>query len=418
MSLSDSPPAPTVEQQLESIQGSVRPRVLIGVVIASFLVALLITAFLRHKAPIWAPDYDRFIAGKQLQRVLGDGAAEGDVFVLKPLASGTMVAASLSFPPMRASNIATIRIPFSGETPSGGLAFGWQTRDGRQYIVDYASESKTDLLSTRDLKGWQNDIVGISVIARGEMKTPVIVRAVELRGPRLTDTVRLMWQEWTSFEPWDGGSINFIKGGSPQPLSSMTLFLAIGVTLSFVAAFAAQRGWHQRDTRIPTWIWPAVLIGAWLLMDIRWQFNVAHQAYVTQKLFGSKANDEKHRIDSRDLFIFLESARTAILNKTAEDMAATKKAITSPRVFLYSDQEFNRVKGAYFLLPLNVFSHAKETNMDPPEAFAPGDFIVLFRKNGPRYLPVQKVLQYDGQRQVKALLLGTSGGDAVLQVLP
>jgi hypothetical protein len=89
----------------------------------------------------------------------------------------------------------------------------------------------------------------------------------------------------------------------------------------------------------------------------------------------------------------------------------------APKVYIFSDSEFSRVKGAYFMLPLNVYANPKDPNFDDPSAYRPGDFFVLYRKKGARYMPAEKTLIYNGDKRLRMEPLTLVDGNGVFRVI-
>jgi hypothetical protein len=242
----ESKPSAVVKPQVKF--PAIRPRVLAIIVLASFVSVLLIATWLRHEGPVWAQDFDRTIEAKSLQLTLGEGALDASSSPLSFVftsANNTqrLVVASARVSSLKASQIATIRLFFEGEIPDDGVAIGWVTSEGRQFIADYATKtSRAAPLQTKELEGWRGDIVAVSVLAQGNIKTPIRIQGIALRGARMSDSFFAMLSEWTSFEPWDGSSINFLKGSNKEPKTSLTLVLAATVLLSFVLSLFLQHG--------------------------------------------------------------------------------------------------------------------------------------------------------------------------------
>ncbi len=426
----ESIPSVVVKPQIEFPK--IRPRVLAIIVLVSFLLVLLIATWLRHEGPVWAQDFDRTIEAKSLQLTLGEGAFDADTnspaFVFTTAKNKQrLVAASARVSSLKASQIATIRLSFEGEIPDDGVAVGWVTSEGRQFIADYATKAhRTAPLQTKELEGWRGDIIAVSALAQGDIKTPIRIQSIELRGARISDSFFAMLSEWASFEPWDGSSINFLKGGSKEPKTSLALVLAATVLLSFIGFKAAQRGWHLPGTVIPVWIWPVTFFAAWIIMDFRWQANLLTQLNFTRDLFAGKSNEEKHNVDTRGLAEFMEKAKVMIAADPSITGAMGVKAVDpkiatqppSPKVYIFSDSEFSRVKGAYFMLPLNVFANPKDPNFDHPNVYRPGDFFVLYRKSGARYIPAEKTLVYNGDKRLRMEPLTLADGNGVFRVIP
>ena len=87
-------------------------------------------------------------------------------------------------------------------------------------------------------------------------------------------------------------------------------------------------------------------------------------------------------------------------------------------VYVFADDEYSRMRGAYHLYPANVAALKGVQALLPAASFRPGDVLVLYRKRGVQYDAARKDLRWDQTQSLRADLVHFSGGSAVFRVLP
>ncbi len=241
------------------------------------------------------------------------------------------------------------------------------------------------------------------MIARGPLAGPLVVERIDLEPSSVWTTVDSMISDWLEFEPWDGGSIHFMTGGNPSLRYPLPFFLGIAFLLSLGLYLALVLMGHG------TFAFQAVLAMAlfgWMTIDARWQLNLWKQLDITRFQYAGKSWEDKRRAaEDGALFEFMRIAKEKIGRAPAH-------------VFIFSEEEFERVRGAYHLYPLNVHVRTKIATLYPPAAYKPGDVIVLYRKRATQYVPSTKTLRWDGTQEVRAELIYVADGSGVFRVLP
>jgi hypothetical protein len=182
--------------------------------------------------------------------------------------------------------------------------------------------------------------------------------------------VRSRLRDWTTFEPWTGASINTVVGGADlQELPMPPLF---GLAVLLATAIAVALGWWR-----PHWIGAglplalAAMFGvAWLVLDARWQWNLARQVGVTASEYYGKSWRDKHvAAEDGPLFRFIEKVRATLPQ-------------TPARIFMVADAHYFRGRGAYHLYPHNVHFDPWRNTVPPPYALRPGDYLVVYQRRG------------------------------------
>ena len=358
-----------------------------------------------HSGP-WLTNVEaRTLPGSDLKPARGQVRIEGSVAILEAPGDDGNVIAAASFPPFDAANYRFVQVRMTGAYPAGGAHFVWRAQKGENTVrrVPLLSSGGRILpVTLTELDGWRGQIAGVGIIARGPMSAPLVVQSVELRPSSVWTTIDAMFSDWFEFEPWDGGSIHFMAGGNPSLAHPLPLFLGIASLVGIALYLALIVMGH---TRFSAQVAIAIALLGWLAIDARWQWNLWKQLDITRFQYAGKSWEEKRRAaeDGR-LFEFMRAARREIGAKPAH-------------VYVFADDEFDRVRGAYHLFPLNLHVRPKQAAIVGPELLKPGDVIVLYRKRGVQYVQGEKLLRWDGDRQVHAELLLFTEGNGVFRVL-
>lgn len=388
---------PLVETPLHAWQ-------LFAILLLATTIAFVSFALYRHTGPYFPTDWNRSVDGASLTTIRGGGeAVSGKGYTFKPQGVNDVAAASTprEFTAIDAKTIVSARIEVDGALPEGTLMFGWLTPQGRQRVIDVATAKRglVTLDFTRE-PDWQGQVRGVSMVVRGELAGPLTIKRIHLNAPSLTETSRRIVAEWFEFESWHGGSINYVYGGHSSLKTPMPVFAALTALIAVLIYWGFCRGWAKQGNG---WQLAALIIVPWLLLDLRWVSNLSRQLEVTSELFAGKTTLEKRRVDDADFFAFIEAAKS--------------KIPVGSRVYMFSDEEYNRVKGGYLLRPLNTLNIPKDAALLPVDVYRPGEYLVLYKKRNVRYAPTQRKLFFGEGASLPAQLLVFGDGNGVFKVL-
>jgi len=213
-------------------------------------------------------------------------------------------------------------------------------------------------------------------------------------------------KEWLAFEPWDFTSINSVTGGAPTQALPLPFLVATILAFAMIA-YATLARWMRRvaGSYQPIVLAAIVLVG-WFVLDSRWEWNLVRQASMTNALYGGKPWRERHlAADDAPLFSFVEKVRDKL-----------PPVPSSARVFLVSDIDYLRGRGAYHLYPYNVFTDVRQNAMPPASALHVGDYLVVFQRNGVQFNPREQRLRWDGIDPIAAELLLVEGPNALFRI--
>ena len=259
-------------------------------------------------------------------------------------------------------------------------------------------------VTTRGHAAWVGNIQGLALAMSGPIVEPVRIRGVRTRSLSAGELLGDRVGEWLAFEGWAGTSINTINGGADVQELPLPLLLAAAVMLAAAIVAGLRR---RKPGAVPMGTYAALMalaLGAWLVLDVRWMWNLARQVSVTADRFAGKSWTDKHlAVEDGPLFAFVQKARSV--------MPATPE-----RVIVAADSDYFRGRAAYHLYPHNVFFYARANTLPPPEQFRPGSWFLVYHRAGIQFDAARGLLRWDNLAPVKAELKLAGPGAALFQI--
>ena len=359
-----------------------------------------------HSGPWFANVETKTIRGEEFRPARGGARIErGAVILERPGEDGTIIVGA-TLEPFDAQLYRFARVRVNGAYPGGGLVLVWRSNrieNKLNRLPVISSGGRILPVTLTAIDGWSGKISGLGLIARGNLGGPLTVDRIELEPSSVWTTIDTMVSDWLEFEPWDGGSIHFMAGGNPSLRHPLPFFLGIAFLVSIALYLVLVVLGNA------AFVFQAVLAMAlfgWAAIDARWQANLWKQLDITRFQYAGKGWEEKRRAaDDGALFEFMRVAKQKI-------------GAAPAHVFVFSEEEFDRVRGAYHLYPLNVHVRPRIAGLYPPGTYRPGDVIVLYRKRATQYVPSSKTLRWDGTNTLHAEMIHFSEGSGVFRVLP
>lgn len=343
-------------------------------------------------------------AGRDFTLARGVGRLSGDELVLTaPDPTGTVV---VSFPTsLRARDYAVIAWDVAGIPAGVEAALLWHNDLqpsrvlARQLTVEAGRLAPAQVAGERD---WIGSISGLALVLRGPFTEPIAVRSVAAKSQTplqvLTDRVG----EWTALEPWTGASINNLVGGATAQDLPLPVLLA-ATTGCGILAYAGLAWWRRPLRPWLAAVGAAIFLGAWLILDLRWQWNLLRQVEITRAQYEGKSWRERHlAAEDGPLFAFIERVRA--------------KLPPPARVFMVADAHYFRDRGAYHLYPYNVFFEPFSNTMPPPSALKSGDYLVVYQRQGVAYDAPRRQLSWEGSTPLPAEQVLLDDGGAVYRI--
>lgn len=304
---------------------------------------------------------------------------------------------------IRAERVDELRWRIEGLQPDTEIDLLWidQFRQPRLAPLTHDGGDSGRMILT-DVPDWQGVIAGIGLIVRTLPDGPLTVRELVLR-PALPDAVGLLqrlWRQWTAFEGWRGYSEHLIVGGAGE-LAGPTPVVALWLLLSALV-YGLLGGLRRHRRRLAPFV--VLLLAGWLVLDLRWQWDLGRQLERSIAELAGKSRVEQLRTYDNVMSDFIEEVRQAL---PAEPV----------RIFLLGgDREsYEYARVPYRLIPHNVYGF--RARPPPRRALArfarPGDYLlVLLPVDDIRYrrIPGNEALLWDDEvLPVKVLLAERQG---------
>lgn len=251
---------------------------------------------------------------------------------------------------------------------------------------------------------WIGRVEGLALAVRGPIAEPIRIRGVTVRPQDAQEVARERMREWFAFEGWTGTSINTVTGGADLQDLPLPLLLAAAVAIAtlFVAGLA-----RWRPALFPLGVagsLAAFALGAWLLLDLRWTWNLVRQVEATAAQYAFKSFDDK-RLAAEDgpLYAFIDKAREVMPAEPA-------------RVFVVADSHYFRGRAAYHLLPHRVYFDPRANTLPPPQALRPGDWFLVYQRKGVQFDAAHGKLRWNNLAPVDAELKFAARGAALFLI--
>jgi hypothetical protein len=375
---------------------------LLAVLVASIVAYLLLAAPGR-----WFPRVpDRTWGASELTLVRGTGRAVGDELVITATDANGIALVNVT------TDVASVDYP-GIEWRVSGLA---EDADAR---LLWRSDFQPDRLNNVPLRveagravptvvagnpAWIGHITGLALAIHGTLAQPVVIRGVTAKPMGVIGIARDRLHDWFTFERWNGASINTIAGGEDYQPLPLPILLALVVGLSSIAVVAVR---HFRPAAF-TLPLPAILtaffLAGWLLLDMRWGFNLIRQERDTATRYAGKdAHDKRLANEDGQLFAFIE-----------ESLAVMPR--TPVRVFVASDADYFRGRAAYHLYPHRVYFNPRSRELPPASDLHAGDWLLVYRQHGIQFDRGQGRLRWDGNQIAAAELKLVEPGGALFLI--
>lgn len=335
---------------------------------------------------------------ERLKLMLGVGEAHAQGIVITgPDPEQGFAQVSSMTQPMQATQLGELHWRIDGLHDSTEVELLWvdQSRNFHRLPLEHGGRSQGRLMLA-DVPDWQGVIIGIGLLVNGSLDSPLTVRELTLRPvlPEPTVLPRQLWRQWTIAEGWQSHSINLIAGGAGV-LIGPTPIVALWVTLSSLSylllAGRPSPGRHLAPLGL-------IVLTGWLVLDLRWQWNLGEQWGNSLEQLTGKNTIEKLRTYDEELIDLISSVKRILPKQPV-------------RIFLVSDfsdatgsARHNRVR--YHLTPHNVYGFSTEPPL--PRWTRSGDYLLaLLPLQGVRYrrIPGDEALSWDDHELSVELLL-------------
>jgi hypothetical protein len=337
---------------------------------------------------------------------VGTGSTDKETLVVTPAdASGTIIV-TLTVA-LSAGDYRGVAWHVAGLPPGTEARLLWRSefKPGRTFSLAIPMEADrlAPLVASRD-PNWIGPLNGIALALRLPVLETVRITDVTVDPLTLRSQLAGRLRDWMTFEAWNGASINTVVGGADLQELPLPVLLGLAVVLAAAAALAIAR-WR------PQWIGaglPLALVVtfalAWLVLDARWQWNLARQVIVTGHRYAGLDWRGKHlAAEDGPLFQFIEKVRANL-------------PATPTRVFMFAEAHYFRGRGAYHLYPHNVFFDPWTNVVPPSTEMHSGDYVVVYHRRGIQFDAAQGMLRWDSSPPIAAEPLVVEPGAALFRI--
>ena len=357
----------------------------VGGALASVLVLLLFYRLggLRVVAP------PVVLAGAELRLVAGQGeSAPSGLEIRQPGPEGVAVVQGLVRRMVRAALYNRLSWRVHGLEPDRQLRLVWVTlaepQKNRELVLPPVGPDGVGVLDLRAEPDWRGRIAAIGLIAPGPFPQPLRLDRLELRTTSLAfgDLLRWALEEWTSFESWSQRSINYTAGAPLDALFPPVLVVALWI--GFGGVLYALFDPPRRRRLTP---YAALFLLGWLVLDLRWQWDLRQRLEQTVERFAGKSEQDRRlaALDG-DLYRFLLEVRRHLPEQPV-------------RLFIVSADPhgFQAGRARYHLLPHNGYAGFSRVP-NPGETHA-GDYVLILSPlAGVGYNRESQALEWQGGR--------------------
>jgi len=251
---------------------------------------------------------------------------------------------------------------------------------------------------------WIGHVTGLALAIHGTLAQPVVIDAVTAKPMGVIGIARDRLHDWLAFERWNGASINTIAGGVDYQPLPLPMLLALVVGLSGLAVVAIRRVRPGALTLPLPAIMAAFFLAGWLLLDMRWGFNLIRQERETAVRYAGKdAHDKRLANEDGELFAFIEKS-LALMPRSPV------------RIFVASDADYFRGRAAYHLYPHRVYFDPRSNALPPASDMHAGDWLLVYRQRGIQFDRSQGKVRWGDNQIVGAELKLVGPGGALFLI--
>lgn len=268
--------------------------------------------------------------------------------------------------PVTADAVGRIELELSSSSYSHSMRVGWSRRAGTAPARWANAEMERSGLAIARSKGLapSEGLISFFVIELlGPADGEFVIQAVRFRPskPGFLELQRRVFGQWLAFPPWTQASANQVKVSLERTIVSPVLAFAAWVLVSVLFSLLLPGSSPGR-----TWLAVgAIALVGWVLLDLRWQADLAVRAVDTVDRFAGKSRLERRQSDvDGELFEFVEGLRDELGDRQR-------------RLFALGESGFWRVRARYHGLPWSTRSSEAPIRHDWSRHLKPGDVLLL-----------------------------------------
>ncbi len=368
--------------------------------ISAVFLATASLQFIAWRAPA-QPTTPQQWTGVELNLVEGKGHKGQDTLAVEALSDKGVAIASASSIQIEATDYSMVRLETGGTSPSSGLFVLWRRADnpGEIFTLPLNKDDQQTLsLRVSDDAAWRGKLSEIGLAITAPLTEPLVIHRLTLIPINTQPTLFDLAAEWLTHESWSAASINFLYGGTPYPMLPLLPAVVAMVVVACALYFVLIRIGFMLFNPL---LIPVLIFSGWLLLDVRWQFNLLKELSATSHNYAGKTWAERHKsAEDGDLFVFVM--------KVKENLPTTPV-----RILFFSDLDYLQGRGAYYLYPHNVY---KGAGLSSTQYFRSGEYIAFYQKTSTQYNPTTQKLLLGNNQEVSVDLILWGNGYGLLKV--
>lgn len=322
----------------------------------------------------------------------GTGQTEGDKLVITSPDPKNAIVLTLKTPSIPTQQYGLLALDVDGIPDESDVTLFWSNDFAPTKVFTRTLTVAGGHLQNAMLAGdsnWLGRVYTIGLVVRANLAQPLTIKSIAFKPATAASILAERWHDWFDPEGWSGISLSRIIGGRAG------MDLPLPLLTGLATALAGGLYWGLRRWR--RWAPSALTIAAivmpgWLLLDLRWQWNLgvdtltswnnfAGQELSAKRLAGADAEFEKIAVDIRPLL-------------TAES-----------RLFIFAQDPGIAGRLAYLLLPAKIYFDINQAALPPPDRFKAGDLVLIHRKTGFPYSRERKEFLWDNKYRLGAEVL-------------
>lgn len=300
--------------------------------------------------------------------------AEGLLFQCLPSGKAALVLMGLT--KLEAETFVRLSWDINGLMAQQELAVIWVSSADPQTphtrVITSEERARGFLMLTEDT-AWRDWILKFGVTLQGELTAPVLFKQMtfERAAPTPMNVLQSLAGDLTHREPWTGRSINFNVGApSTGLLLTPTTLVALWLGLSSLFFVLLSRCSPYRDRLGGLAI---LFLSGWLLLDLRWEWQLATRLRETYDRYGHLTPEQRSRA--------MPDARIGMAVAQLHEFLPRQPG----RIFILSKDPngYAALRTRYHLLPYRVYTADR---LPKQEQIQEGDqILVLANQNEIRY---------------------------------
>ncbi len=315
--------------------------------------------------------------------VLGSGAtfpagSDADSDALVRIDAMTESGESLAVFPLQqqADQLAVLQIEIENAPQDAVVMLAWRSAQGgdaAQFTRLHTADGSTQTYLLSPLEGWAGVIQEVTVYIHPQpnsrwplpLDEPITIKRLAFKSDSVSARVAALFTAWRAPDPWRMLSISSL--GIYEDLAEPIRLTPVVAMLSALGIFIF--GLFLAGRRFIVWLRIAVfwVVLASVVGTIKWQYNLARQVALTQSTYAGKSWDER-RLQEFDRDIQLAVAEVKRL----------LKAESAPKIYIHGPARFFRLRAAYHLRPLNVYSALPGRTMTGGQHLRRGEYIFVY----------------------------------------